>query len=398
MNQRQDLQNEKEGSRSNGANLVHESTPSFQLLPPPFQLKVANADQLEEQALDDQEITQLQTANAEPPPSINNNNSRKNNGLPTQLKRGVEALSGFSMDDVQVHYNSSKPAQLQAHAYAQGTDIHIASGQEKHLPHEAWHVVQQKQGRVKPTVQLKGAFSVNDDESLEREADVMGGELKNHFSQSTQYKTHNPHSISHVDVVQMVKNKLVPYATSDYSADAREWREEEDLGARNIATISYTVNATGKRYRTSEKSEGVHSEKRLYLWLCDEFGENFLDNIEIHWLFTERETCGSDCNNCASHVWDWFGITPDQVKCSIIYPEMDEVSGDEEEVKRKKAKTRRRKSTNMIRRFQTRANQVNAGNAQWADPMANVVYPAPEDRYPQNEQFKWIESESSSDE
>jgi len=50
-----------------------------------------------------------------------------------------------------VHYNSDKPAQLQAHAYAQGTDIHLASGQEKHLPHEAWHVVQQKQGRVKPT-------------------------------------------------------------------------------------------------------------------------------------------------------------------------------------------------------------------------------------------------------
>jgi hypothetical protein len=26
-------------------------------------------------------------------------------------------------------------------------------GQEQHLPHEAWHVVQQKQGRVKPTGQ-----------------------------------------------------------------------------------------------------------------------------------------------------------------------------------------------------------------------------------------------------
>lgn len=35
--------------------------------------------------------------------------------------------------------------------YSQGTDIHIGPGQEKHLPHEAWHVVQQKQGRVKPT-------------------------------------------------------------------------------------------------------------------------------------------------------------------------------------------------------------------------------------------------------
>lgn len=95
-------------------------------------------------------------------------------GLPDNLKSGLENLSGYSMDDVKVHYNSDKPTQLQAHAYAQGTDIHIASGQEKHLPHEAWHVVQQKQGRVKPTLQMKGRIPVNDDVGLESEADLMG--------------------------------------------------------------------------------------------------------------------------------------------------------------------------------------------------------------------------------
>lgn len=95
-------------------------------------------------------------------------------GLPNQLKSGVESLSGLSMDDVKVHYNSPRPAQLQAHAYAQGTDIHLAPGQEKHLPHEAWHVVQQKQGRVRPTLQMKGNIPVNDNAGLEREADVMG--------------------------------------------------------------------------------------------------------------------------------------------------------------------------------------------------------------------------------
>lgn len=98
-------------------------------------------------------------------------------GLPDELKAGVENLSGYSLDDVKVHYNSSKPAALQAHAYAQGTDIHVAPGQEKHLPHEAWHVVQQKQGRVRPTMQLKGKVAVNDDAGLEKEADVMGGKV-----------------------------------------------------------------------------------------------------------------------------------------------------------------------------------------------------------------------------
>lgn len=95
-------------------------------------------------------------------------------GLPDKLKSGVERLSGHSMDDVRVNYNSDQPAQLAAHAFAQGTDIHVAPGQERHLPHEAWHVAQQKQGRVKATTQMKGKVPVNDDASLEREADVMG--------------------------------------------------------------------------------------------------------------------------------------------------------------------------------------------------------------------------------
>ncbi|HZW23887.1 MAG TPA: DUF4157 domain-containing protein [Gallionella sp.] len=97
-----------------------------------------------------------------------------NTGLPDNLKSGIESLSGMSMDNVKVHYNSSQPAQLNALAYAQGTDIHVAPGQEQHLPHEAWHVVQQAQGRVRPTMQLKDGVPVNDDAGLEHEADVMG--------------------------------------------------------------------------------------------------------------------------------------------------------------------------------------------------------------------------------
>lgn len=97
-----------------------------------------------------------------------------NTGLPDNLKSGVENLSSYSIDDVKVHYNSDKPAQLNALAYAQGTDIHVAPGQKKHLRHEAWHVVQQKQGRVQPTMQLQG---VNDDEGLKKNADVMDGRI-----------------------------------------------------------------------------------------------------------------------------------------------------------------------------------------------------------------------------
>lgn len=100
-------------------------------------------------------------------------------GLPDNLKHGLESLSGFDMSDLRVHYNSPEPAQLNAHAYARGSDIHLGPGQEKHLPHEAWHTVQQRQGRVQPTLE-SGGEKINDDAGLEREADVMGDEAIRH--------------------------------------------------------------------------------------------------------------------------------------------------------------------------------------------------------------------------
>lgn len=94
-------------------------------------------------------------------------------GLPDTLKNGMENLSGMSLNHVRVYYNSDKPATVQAHAYAQGSDIHLASGQEKHLPHELGHVVQQAQGRVSATTSVAG-MAVNDSPALEHEADVLG--------------------------------------------------------------------------------------------------------------------------------------------------------------------------------------------------------------------------------
>lgn len=99
-------------------------------------------------------------------------------GLPGPLRAGIEALSGLDMSGVRVHRDSDKPAQLNALAYAQGRDIHLGPGQEQHLPHEAWHVVQQMQGRVAPSFQMRQGptlgVGVNDDAGLEHEADLMG--------------------------------------------------------------------------------------------------------------------------------------------------------------------------------------------------------------------------------
>ncbi|QEI14244.1 DUF4157 domain-containing protein [Cellvibrio japonicus] len=122
-----------------------------------------------------QSLAQIQVAN--------------NTGLPSQLKAGVESLSGMSFDHVKVHYNSAKPAQLNAHAYAQGSDIHLGPGQEQHLPHEAWHLVQQAQGRVKPTTQLQAGIPVNDDVHLEQEADTMGARAQSMGQQAVAQKS-----------------------------------------------------------------------------------------------------------------------------------------------------------------------------------------------------------------
>lgn len=98
----------------------------------------------------------------------------EHSGLPEPLRSGIETLSGVSMERVKVHYNSARPAQLNAQAFAQGRDIHLAPGQARHLPHEAWHVAQQAQGRVSPTLRAPGGVPINDDRALEHEADAMG--------------------------------------------------------------------------------------------------------------------------------------------------------------------------------------------------------------------------------
>ena len=94
-------------------------------------------------------------------------------GLPDPLKAGTESLSGMSLDDVRVHYNSPQPARYGAQAFTRGSEIHVGPGAERHLAHEAWHVVQQKQRRVAADSSVRGV-PLNTDRRLENEADTMG--------------------------------------------------------------------------------------------------------------------------------------------------------------------------------------------------------------------------------
>ena len=102
-------------------------------------------------------------------------------GMPDAVKSQMESTFNTDFSNVKIHENSSKAPDVGALAYAQGTDLHFAPGQFKPettsgqelLGHELTHVVQQSEGRVKPTTEVMG-MPVNDDPSLEAEADKMG--------------------------------------------------------------------------------------------------------------------------------------------------------------------------------------------------------------------------------
>lgn len=153
----------------------------------PAQLQADDEEPLQRVAADEEEVQRKAVEGAGQAPVATGATGRNETGLPDSLKTGVEALSGISLDSVRVHYNSSQPAQLNALAYAQGSDIHVAPGQEHHLPHEAWHVVQQAQGRVSPTLHT-GGVPVNDEVALEQEADAMGGRASQYKGPAVQAK------------------------------------------------------------------------------------------------------------------------------------------------------------------------------------------------------------------
>lgn len=187
-------------------------------------------------------------------------------GLPDNLKSGIENLSGISMDDVKVHYHSDKPAQLNAHAYAKGTDIHIAPGQEKHLPHEAWHVVQQKQGRVRPTMQMKGNVNINDNKELEKEADAMGKVAASIIKQETGYK---PMQLLHHSSSGSTVQGMLVLSSENLSEGERE--RFVSISSLDIYDTEELLNVIEEipDFASFEKNALKHADGRVWVFKAD---------------------------------------------------------------------------------------------------------------------------------
>ena len=176
-------------------------------------------------------------------------------GIPTQMKLDFERRSGLSFDDVRVHYNSDKPRKIGALAYTQIPQVHIGPGQERHLRHELGHVVQQKQGIVRPTTWING-LPVNDSEYYENMASAGKFDSVS-MHNNTQYVIQKTR--------QQVPRKGVVRPRSGSSDDkvereAKKPRPQMRLG--QIAnTVSQSLKTTLRKSFTIRTSDG--SEKTV---------------------------------------------------------------------------------------------------------------------------------------
>lgn len=251
-------------------------------------------------------------------------------GMPDQLKTQIEQMSGYSMEDVRVHYNSGKPAQLQALAYTQGTDIHIAPRQEQHLAHEAWHVVQQKQGRVAPTMYCQG-IGINDNDALEHEADVMGAQALRGNSKTgfVRRKPVNGACIQRHAIATLVSGSKSEFGKSD--AYARTDLIKEDPAVSIIETFKGNVRPMDVGDQKLRPIFQCAEPKALIKFLArfnDDIDMDLIDNLKFESVIEnvedesgeKREHYMSPCNVCRQWVEDNRGRN-ERVKKEVIIPQ-----------------------------------------------------------------------------
>jgi hypothetical protein len=116
-----------------------------------------------------------------PNPFLKSNNQAIQAKSEGDLIQKMGDSMGADFSGVNVHTNSQQAESVGALAYTQGNDVHFAPNQFKPntqegaslLGHELAHVKQQQEGRVQANSSVNG-MPLNDNASLEHEADAMG--------------------------------------------------------------------------------------------------------------------------------------------------------------------------------------------------------------------------------
>ncbi|WP_235299116.1 eCIS core domain-containing protein [Portibacter marinus] len=164
----------------------------------------------------EEEEEELQMKKAAFKPEDKSQKTSSKTKMPEEVQNKMESSFGADFSNVNIHNNSSNADSLGAQAYTQGNDIHFApgkynpgtqSGQEL-LGHELTHVVQQRAGRVSGTKQMKG-HSINDDVSLENEADLKGKKAaKNSIPENKNGTKSQDTNVSSSEIVQREEKSL----------------------------------------------------------------------------------------------------------------------------------------------------------------------------------------------
>lgn len=109
--------------------------------------------------------------------TLTRNRTRNNTGMPDWIKNNFEAVTSLSAENVRVRYNSPKPAQLEAKAFTNDSEIHVAPGAESSLFHELGHLPRRRSQPIPVTGYVAGV-PVNDNPDFEREADRVGERIR----------------------------------------------------------------------------------------------------------------------------------------------------------------------------------------------------------------------------
>jgi len=194
--------------------------------------------------------------------------------LPSHVQAKMESSFGTDFSGVNIHANSGQATNIGALAYTQGNDVHFAPGQfnpdsqkgQELIGHELTHVVQQRQGRVRPDAEQYKSLNINSDTSLEKEADVMG--TKAAQGESVQFKTNN----------SKVSNKI-PSASSIQKVDnptAQDYKNFTDFKAMTLYELDKYANKQADWYLSPSLSGAERDSVREILSFTRE--ENIIGN------------------------------------------------------------------------------------------------------------------------
>lgn len=201
--------------------------------------------------------------------------------MPADVQAKMEESFSADFSNVRIHEDGEAES-LGALAFTRGTDIHFAPGQYKPtdqkgqelLGHELTHVMQQSRGQVDAPTQAKGGRVINDDATLEREADEMGRRAALGQRVSISASSSAPSGCP----AGLVQAKLGPTAAELDSVKINASHESESIalwdGDTDVSTKGALMRSDG------EATAHFGSEVEAIAWIAarSDAGAVFLEN------------------------------------------------------------------------------------------------------------------------